>query len=445
MNSFSYLIVIFFILISQSFASNISVNYLEGELIKFYQPSRELSNSLDNSDAFSMNTSASLFPSIAIVETYKWQLYNTSSLDITTVASYSIIDEKRKNLLQISEINQRLSLGAIKNERLSAIFSLRVALQALLAYESVISLLTGFEIDIRRARPHWLPTTPASKFAPVEIDPYLKFLELIDSRKNLELQASKIRNQISKWTKITLEELGPGKIQFPGDVFLPSIDANNCVNESVAVERAILRLEQEKLNDQLQAGVFPIVTVSGSVTGSSSVPAGQSPFSYQVGITANIPIGPTAPVAGNVQVSANAGSNAGLTQSATLAWPNALRSSEPQGAKWAQKNLEDVREGVANELTDLQRSRVSLEDSIRVNKQRLDWGERAYRDSSGTDELVRLNARFALMNLKIRALYDHFNLQANALNLAQLCKLPVSYVPRDAAFTPVSTNSEEPK
>jgi hypothetical protein len=101
-------------------------------------------------------------------------------------------------------------------------------------------------------------------------------------------------------------------------------------------------------------------------------------------------------------------SNTGASQSANLSFPNAFKQSDPQGVYWATKNLDDTKEATQEGL--------------------------ALRDSAGADALVQLNARFALMGLKIRGAYDHLNSQLNTLTLANTCSLKFSYNPRDAVF-----------
>jgi hypothetical protein len=117
-------------------------------------------------------------------------------------------------------------------------------------------------------------------------------------------------------------------------------------------------------------------------------------------------------------------------QTATVSFPNTSRSADPQGVRWAQKNLEDTREAIRQDLDDLVRARANGSSAAQVNAQRLDWGERSYRETTGGDELVRLNARFALMGLKLRVLYDQLSLGVNALNIAALCQMEVAYAPR---------------
>jgi hypothetical protein len=275
--------------------------------------------------------------------------------------------------------------------------------------------------------------TPASQFAPNEIDSYLKFLEFIDTRKLLEVQANQFRRQLGKWTKLSAAELAEGQIAFPGDPTLESeIVVDSCTDQSVSMQQANMRLEQEKLYEALINDASPVLTFSGQVNATTAVTTGQSAFSGQVSVSLNIPIPNTSVFSGNTQATAGL---TGVTQTASASFPNLLRQAEPQGVKWAEKNIADTREAVTDQITDSLRSRENLINNIKLAKQRLEWGERSLRDSSNADALAKLNARFALMGLKIRGYYDHLNLQINTLSLANTCNLKFNYVPRDVVFS----------
>jgi hypothetical protein len=309
-------------------------------------------------------------------------------------------------------------------------FEVRSYVQALNTYEVGINALQTLESDIRKTRPHWIPDTPSSKFAPVEIEPYLKFLEFVDARKTLELQSERIRKQIGKWTKIAFELIA-GRLQYPGDVVIPGVDQPKCINESVTVQRASLRLEQEKLFEASRYDATPTVTISASGSYNSNPSAGQPNLSGQVSLQAAISLPSSAPGAAGLQVSATP---TGLTQTVSASFPNVFRSADPQGVKWATKNLEDAREVVQNDLEELLRTRSTTLETLKLNKQRLEWSERSLKEAAKADELVRIGARLALMGLKVRSVYDHLNLQINGLNIAQLCQLPLAYTPRDPMF-----------
>ena len=189
---------------------------------------------------------------------------------------------------------------------------------------------------------------------------------------------------------------------------------DSCVDQSVAMQQANMRLEQEKLYEALTNDASPVLTVSGQVNATTAATTGQSAFSGQVSVSLNIPIPDTSVFSGNTQATAGL---TGVNQTVSVSFPNLLRQAEPQGVKWTEKNLGDTREALTDQLNDSLRSRENLIGSIKLAKQRLEWGERSLRDSGNADALAKLNARFALMGLKIRGYYDHLNLQINTLSL----------------------------
>ena len=286
---------------------------------------------------------------------------------------------------------------------------------------------------MRKQRPLWTVETPAKQFAPNEIEVYAKFLEFIDTRKALEVQAERLRKQLAKWTKLNPAELAEGKIQFPGDPTLPSpVVVSTCVEQSAAMQRSKLRLEQEKVFEALRNDASPTLTLNGQVGVTTAPATGQSALSAQVSLTLNIPLPSNSPFTGSANATV---SPTGAVQNATLGFPNTFKQSDPQGVKWAEKNLTDTRESAQDALEDGLRSRDSLVSNILLAKQRLEWGERSLRDASSADALAKLGARFSLMGLKIRGAYDHLNLQLSTLTLANTCNLKFTYNPRDAVFS----------
>jgi hypothetical protein len=424
MRAISILIIMLF-----SIAFSTSQIDLESAFDSHYEISEYTSQASDDAIVQLENSGIAYFPKINLSQIFGWQNFQTASLQVNIGISYNILDAKRDLQMKIAQIGETMAEIEKKSEKTQALYTLRTYIQALSTSETLLQLLSSLEIDVRKARPNWLPETPANKFAPNEIEPYLKFLELMDTRKSVITQAERIKKQISKWTKINLEELS--KLEFPGDVMLPEFNSQQCVSESITVKRAQMRLEQEKLFEAVRNDASPTLGFTASATATTNPAAGQSPISGQASLTLNIPIGPNSPVTGGNQVVVTP---LGITQTANLVFPNPFRSADPQGVKWALKNLEDATETVKDNLTELQRTRTDSMTTLKLDKQRLDWGERSYKDSLGTDELVRLSARFALMGLKVRAMYDHMNYQINGLNISQLCQLKFAYVPRDPAF-----------
>jgi hypothetical protein len=347
-------------------------------------------------------------------------------LQLGVGVNWNLIDGRRDLERGIAELGQKIAVLERDADRTRAFNSLRSYVQALTTYESAIASLRTLEGEVMTRRPHWTSATPAEKFSPNEIEPYLKHVEFVESRRSLEAQAEQLRIQLSKWTKIPQEQIAEGRIAFPGNP-VPGEIPTDCVENSTNVRRAKLRLEQERLFEALRRD--PLITVSLNVNGgyTSTPPQGQSGFNAQVSLTAVIPIPTGSPISGGAQVMATPN---GVTQSATVSFPNASRSADPQGVKWAQKNLEETREALRQDLYDLLRARKNGLNAAEVNAQRLDWGERSYRESAGNDESVRLSARFALMGLKLRVLYDQLSLSVNALNTAALCQMEVTYVSR---------------
>ena len=405
---------------------------LESAFNQNYEASQSLSQTLDTANANFEIFSDANYPKLSLSQAVNWQNFQTVSLQVTVGFSYNILDAKRDLQVRIAQLAKNMAELEQTTEKTQALYILRTYVQALNTSDTVLRLLNGLETDVRKAKPNWTPETPASKFAPAEIDPYVKFLEFLDTRKSVANQAARIQKQISKWTKLSLDELS--KLEFPGDVSLPENDTQQCVTQSITVKRASMRLEQEKLFEALRNDASPTLNLSASATATTNPTTGQSPIGGVASLTLNIPIGPNAPITGNGQVVVTP---TGVTQTASVSFPNVFRSADPQGVKWATKNLEDATENVQDNLTELQATRADGLSTLKVDKQRLDWGERSYKDSLGADELVRLNARFALMGLKVRSMYNHMNYQINGLNLAQLCQLKFSYIPRDAAFTVV--------
>jgi hypothetical protein len=378
------------------------------------------------------NANSAYLPRITLAQSLQSPAFQTPSLQVSIAASWNLLDAKRALQSRLAELQMQFATLEKTLEKSDALLNLRQYVQALNTYELGIGLLRNLEADVKKQRPLWTVETPAKQFAPNEIDSYLKFLEFVDTRKSLELQAERLRKQLSKWTKLPMSELSEGKIQFPGDpVLAGAVVVSTCVDQSPNMLRAKLRLEQEKVFEALRNDASPTLTVSGQLAATTAPVSGQSGFSGQISLTLNIPIPPNAPVSGNAQATV---SNSGASQSASLSFPNAFRQSDPQGVYWATKNLEDTKEATQDGLEEALRSRDGLVSNVLLAKQRLEWGERSLRDSAGTDALVRLNARFALMGLKIRGAYDHLNLQLNSLTLANTCNLRFSYNPRDAVF-----------
>jgi hypothetical protein len=378
------------------------------------------------------NANSAYLPRITLAQSLTSTAFQTPSLQVSVSASWNLLDNKRALQLRLTELQIQFATLEKTFEKSGALLNLRQYVQALNTYELGIGLLRNLEADVKKQRPLWTVQTPAKQFAPNEIDVYVKFLEFIDTRKSLETQADRLRKQLSKWTKLPMSELAEGKIQFPGDpVLAAAVVVSTCVDQSANMQRAKLRLEQEKVFEALRNDASPTLTINGQLAATTAPATGQSGFSGQIGITLNIPIPAGAPVTGGVQATV---SNTGASQTANLSFPNAFRQSDPQGVYWATKNLEDTREATQEGLEDTLRSRDALVSNVLLAKQRLEWGERSLRDSAGADVLVKLNARFALMGLKIRGAYDHLNLQLNTLTLANTCNLKFSYNPRDAVF-----------
>ncbi len=378
------------------------------------------------------NANSAYLPRITLAQSLTSTAFQTPSLQVSVSASWNLLDSKRALQSRLAELQIQFANLEKTLEKSGTLLNLRQYVQALNTYELGITLLRNLESDVKKQRPLWTVETPAKQFAPNEIDVYLKFLEFIDTRKSLETQAERLRKQIAKWTKLPMSELAEGKIQFPGDPVLSgAVVVSTCVDQSANMQRAKLRLEQEKVFEALRNDASPTLTVNGQLAATTAPATGQSGFSGQIGITLNIPIPPNAPVTGGVQATV---SNTGASQSANLSFPNAFRQSDPQGVYWATKNLEDTKESTQEGLEDALRSREGLIASVLLAKQRLEWGERSLRDSANADALVKLNARFALMGLKIRGAYDHLNLQLSTLTLANTCNLKFSYNPRDTVF-----------
>ena len=408
---------------------------LELQLQQNYAPSQ--SNIQDQDQAFTSleNANSAYLPRFTLFQTLQSPALQTPSLQVSVSASWNLLDNKRALQSRLAELQIQFANLEKTLEKSGALLNLRQYVQALNTYELGIGLLRSLETDVKKQRPFWTVQTPAKQFAPNEIDVYLKFLEFIDTRKALELQADRLRKQIAKWTKLPMSELSEGKIQFPGDPALSgAVVVSTCVDQSPNMQRAKLRLKQEKVFEALRNDASPTVTLNGQLAATTAPATGQSGFSGQIGITLNIPIPPNLPVIGGVQATV---SNTGASQTANLTFPNVFRQSDPQGVYWATKNLEDTKESTLEGLEDTIRSRESLTASVLLAKQRLEWGERSLRDTAGADALVKLNARFALMGLKVRGAYDHLNLQLNTLTLANTCNLKFSYNPRDAVFSSV--------
>jgi hypothetical protein len=428
---------IILVLIFSSFAFAATQSDLELAFEKNYEPSQSVVESSENAVFSLENANSAYLPRFTFSETLQTVNYQTVSLQASLGATWNILDAKRDLQRRFAELQTQFAAFEKITDKTQARLNLRTYVQALNTYEFGFRLLRSFETDVKKQRPLWTVDTPASQFAPNEIDSYLKFLEFVDSRKSLELQAERLRKQLGKWTKLSAAELAEGQIAFPGDPTLESeVVVDSCVDQSVAMKQANMRLEQEKVFEALSRDASPTLAVSGQVSANTPVSTGQSVFSGQVAVTLNIPIPNTSVFTGSAQVSAGL---TGASQTANVSFPNAFRQAEPQGAKWAEKNLADTREAVTDQLNDSLRSRENLISNIKLAKQRLEWGERSLRDSSNADALAKLNARFALMGLKIRGYYDHLNLQINTLSLANTCNLKFNYIPRDAVFNPVKT------
>jgi hypothetical protein len=391
-------------------------------------------NLIQNRDQIQIDLEAAhgaYWPRLSLAQALNWQNYQTASLQASTSLSWDLLNIKRNYQLRSVELDQTLNTLDINHNKSQALSNLRTYIQALNTYEIGVNALQTLETDLRKARPHWSPDTSSNRFAPNEIEPYLKFLEFIDTRKSLELQAQRIRKQIGKWTKIAVEELAAGRIQYPGDVVLPPFDQNQCVTESITVKRASLRLEQEQLFEAMRYDATPTLTLNASGSYTSTPTTGQPNLSGVVSLQAAFNLPPNAPGTFGVQVAATPN---GLTQTASASFPNPFRSADPQGVKWAAKNLEEAREVVQTDLEELLRTRQTSLETLRLDKQRLEWSERNYKDTATADELVRIGARLALMGLKVRSVYDHLSYQINGLNVAQLCQLQFTYGARDPLF-----------
>jgi hypothetical protein len=425
---------IILVLIFSSFTFASTQSDLEIAFEQNYEPSQSVVENADGATLSLENANRAFMPRFTFSETLQAVNYQTVSLQASLSATWNILDAKRDLQRRISGLQTQFSNLEKTTDKDRARLNLRNYVQALNTYEYGIRLLRLLETDVKKQRPLWTVDTPASQFAPNEIDSYLKFLEFVDSRKSLEVQAERLRKQLGKWTKLSAAELAEGQIAFPGDPMLePEIVVDSCVDQSVSMLQARMRLEQEKLYAALTNDASPILTVSGQLNATTAAVSGQSAFSGQVSVLLNIPIPNTSVFTGNAQATA---SLTGANQTANVSFPNTVRQAEPQGTKWAEKNLADTREAVTDQLNDSLRLRENLISNIKLAKQRLEWGERSLKDSSNADALAKLNARFALMGLKIRGYYDHLNLQINTLSLANTCNLKFKYVPRDAVFSP---------
>jgi hypothetical protein len=408
---------------------------LETALEKNHQASQFNTQVQDQALISLENANSAYLPRLTLTQTLQSPNYQTVGLQVSLAASWNILDGKRALQSRLADLQLQFATLEKTLEKADALSNLRQYVQALNTYELGVTLLRNLEKDVQKQRPHWTVQTPAKNFAPNEIDSYSKFLEFIETRKALENQAERLRKQISKWTKINLAELAEGKIQFPGDPVLSApVVASTCVEQSANVQRSKLRLEQEKVFEALRNDASPTLTVSGQVGITSTPPAGQNPVSAQISVTLNIPIGPNLPVTGGANVTA---SPTGATQTATVTFPNTFKQSDPQGVKWAEKNLADTREATQDGLEEALKSRDNLVSNILLAKQRLEWGERSLREAANAEALAKLNARFALMGLKIRGAYDHLNLQLNTLTLSNTCNIKFGYAPRDAVFNVV--------
>jgi hypothetical protein len=415
-----------------SYAFGINVNELESNLSKNYSFERPSAEGINLAITELEKANAAYLPRFTLTQNARSANYSTVSLEVSVSGNWNILDYKRILQSRIVDLQLRFARLEQSLEKAAVLHSLRQYVQALDAYEFNIISLRRLENDVQKQRPLWQPSTPAKQFAPNEIESYLRFLELIDIRKSLEVQADRLRKQISKWTKIDVSEVSEGKIEFPGDLTLSvPVQVAACVETSTAVQRASLRLEQEKVYEELRNDASPVLTLNGQVAVTTTPATGQSAFSGQVALTLSIPLPPNIPVTGGGQVSVTPG---GATQTATISYPNQSRQADPRGVYWAEKNLADIREAVTDDLKETLRSRENLILSIQLAKQRLEWGERSLRDTANGDEIAKLNARFALMGLKVRGAYDHLNLQLNTLTLANTCQIEFTYVPRDTAF-----------
>lgn len=409
-----------------------SQNDLEKSLVENYSISRDVSQGQDDARVNLESADAGYLPRLSLTQSLQSTGYQTPSIQVTLGSTYNILDGKRTLQSKLADLQLRFAQLESGFEKTAALFNLRQYLQALNTYELGIMLLRGIETDIRKQRPLWLPSTPAKQFAPNEIELYTKFLEFVDTRKVLEVQAQRLRKQIAKWTKIDVTELAEGRIEFAGDpVLLAPVQIAACVDGSAAVQRAGLRLEQERVFEALRNDASPVLALSAQLAATTAPAAGQSALSAQAALTLTIPLPPNNPISGNGVVSVG---TAGATQTATLSYPNQFRQADPRGVYWAELNLADTKEASTDDLRESLRSRENLISSVLLAKQRLEWGERSLRDAGSADALVKLGARFALMGLKVRGAYDHLNLQLNTLTLAQTCQLGLTYAPRDAVF-----------
>ena len=271
------------------------------------------------------NANSAYLPRITLAQSLTSTAFQTPSLQVSVSASWNLLDSKRALQSRLAELQIQFANLEKTLEKSGALLNLRQYVQALNTYELGITLLRNLESDVKKQRPLWTVETPAKQFAPNEIDVYLKFLEFIDTRKSLETQAERLRKQIAKWTKLPMSELAEGKIQFPGDPVLSgAVVVSTCVDQSANMQRAKLRLEQEKVFEALRNDASPTLTVNGQLAATTAPATGQSGFSGQIGITLNIPIPPNAPVTGGVQATV---SNTGASQSANLSFPNAFRQS----------------------------------------------------------------------------------------------------------------------
>ena len=420
------------LLLISSLGEAFSWNSLELEFEKNFDSSQLSSRNFDQFLVNLENANSAYLPRFTLAQTLQTN-YQTTSLQVFLAAAWNLIDGKRALQSRLAELQLQFANLEKTLEKSDALLNLRQYIQALNTYELGIGLLRNLETDVRKQRPLWTVETPAKQFAPNEIEVYAKFLEFIDTRKALEVQAERLRKQLAKWTKLNPAELAEGKIQFPGDPTLPSpVVVSTCVEQSAAMQRSKLRLEQEKVFEALRNDASPTLTLNGQVGVTTAPATGQSALSAQVSLTLNIPLPSNSPFTGSANATV---SPTGAVQNATLGFPNTFKQSDPQGVKWAEKNLTDTRESAQDALEDSLRSRDSLVSNILLAKQRLEWGERSLRDASSADALAKLGARFSLMGLKIRGAYDHLNLQLSTLTLANTCNLKFTYNPRDAVFS----------
>jgi hypothetical protein len=68
-----------------------------------------------------------------------------------------------------------------------------------------------------------------------------------------------------------MSELAEGKIQFPGDPALSgAVVVSTCVDQSANMQRAKLRLEQEKVFEALRNDASPTLSVNGQLAATTS-------------------------------------------------------------------------------------------------------------------------------------------------------------------------------